>query len=50
MVVENQNGNKTLNPDKILQMSVLFLADPTSGYSQAYLDYVIFTENGPLNP
>jgi len=50
MVVENQNGNKTLNPDKILQMSVLFLADPTSGYSQAYLDYVIFTENRPLNP
>jgi len=50
MVIDGQNGNKTLNPDKVIQMSILFLADPTSGYSQGYLDYVIFTENGPLNP
>jgi hypothetical protein len=28
----------------------LMLANPSSGYSQLYLDYVVFTSNGPLQP
>ena len=43
-------GNGLHEPDKLVQVSVLFLANPTSGYSQGYLDYLIFTENGPLIP
>ncbi|MEN9348849.1 MAG: hypothetical protein RLZZ77_2360 [Bacteroidota bacterium] len=43
-------GNGLREPDKLLQVSMLFLANPTSGYSQGYLDYMIFTENGPLIP
>lgn len=43
-------GNGLHEPDKLLQVSVLFLANPTSGYSQTYMDYLIFTENGPLQP
>lgn len=44
------NGNALHNPDKLNQVELLFLADPSTGYSQAFLDYVIFTEGGPLNP
>lgn len=44
------NGNGNFEPDKLWRISLLFLANPNSGYSQAYLDYVIFTENGPLKP
>lgn len=43
-------GNGLHEPDKLLQVSVLFLANPTSGYSQSYMDYMIFTENAPLQP
>ena len=44
------NGNNLREPHKLSQISVLMLADPTSGYSRALLDYVIFTEGGPLAP
>ncbi len=43
-------GNKQHNPDALTRLSVLMLADPSSGYSQTLMDYVIFTENAPLNP
>ncbi len=43
-------GNGVHEPDKILFTEVLFLADPSSGYSQTLMDYIIFTENGPLQP
>lgn len=43
-------GNGLREPDKIHQVEFLFLANPSSGYSQMYLDYVIFTEGGPLEP
>jgi hypothetical protein len=46
----NPAGNKLHEPDKLTQIQLLFLADPTTGYSQALLDYVIFTEGGPLKP
>ncbi len=43
-------GNGIREPHKCLRVSVLFLAAPTSGYTQGYIDYLIFTENGPLQP
>lgn len=44
------NGNGLHEPDKIIQISVLFLADPSSGYSQTLMDYMIFTEGKALQP
>jgi hypothetical protein len=43
-------GNGIREPDKIHQVEFLFLANPSSGYSQIYLDYVVFTSNGPWEP
>lgn len=43
-------GNGVYEPQKLLTVSVLFLANPATGYSQNYIDYLIFTENGPLQP
>lgn len=43
-------GNGVHEPHKLLQLSVLFLADPSSGYSQTLMDNIIFTENGPIEP
>lgn len=43
-------GNGIREPHKLKEISVLFLANPTSGYSQSYMDYLIFTQNGPLIP
>lgn len=42
------NGNKIHNPDMLHMISCLFLANPASGYSQADMDYIIFTEGAPL--
>lgn len=44
------NGNGIHEPDKLLEVRTLFLADPASGYSQTFMDYMIFTENEGLNP
>lgn len=41
-------GNAQHNPDKLHTLSCLFLANPASGYSQALMDYIIFTSDGPL--
>ncbi|MFM7813501.1 MAG: hypothetical protein ACKO66_03175 [Flavobacteriales bacterium] len=43
-------GNGLHEPDKLLQVSVLFLANPASGYSQCLMDNIVFTEGGPLQP
>ncbi len=43
-------GNGIREPHKLKQISMLYLANPTSGYAQSYLDYMIFTENAPLRP
>lgn len=43
-------GNGVYEPNKLLMVSALFLANPNSGYSQAYMDYIIFTQGGPLVP
>jgi len=44
------NGNGTHNPDKINKVSVLHLANPSSGFAKSGLDYIIFTENEALEP
>lgn len=44
------NGNGIHEPEKLLELRLLFLADPSSGYSQTLMDYIIFTENAPLEP
>lgn len=44
------SGNGVHEPNKLWRVSVLFLANPASGYSQAFLDYVVFTEGQPLIP
>lgn len=44
------SGNGIHEPQKLFNIRVLFLADPTSGYSQTLMDYMMFTEFEPLNP
>ena len=43
-------GNGLHEPNKVIEVSVLFLANPTSGYSKTWLDYMIFTEGSALEP
>ncbi len=43
-------GNGIHEPNKVIEVSVLFLANPTSGYSKTWLDYMIFTEGSALEP
>lgn len=44
------NGNGNFDPDKLNKVSFLHLADPSSGFAKSGLDYIIFTENAPLQP
>ena len=46
----NPIGNGLHEPDKLFQVSILFLANPSSGFSASGLDYMIFTEGSPLAP
>jgi hypothetical protein len=43
-------GEGTHQSDKIRSINMLHLANPTSGFAKSKLDYMIFTENAPLNP
>jgi hypothetical protein len=43
-------GNGVYEPHKLIQVSMLFLANPTSGYANAYLDYITFTQGAALVP
>lgn len=43
-------GDGAFDPDKLNKVSVLHLANPSSGFAKSGLDYMIFTENGPLQP
>ncbi len=43
-------GNGIKEPQKLFQVSVLFLANPSTGYSQVYMDNLIFTQNNPFQP
>ena len=44
------SGNGVFEPNKLMQINMLHLANPSSGYAKSKLDYLIFTENGPLKP
>ena len=44
------NGEGTHQSNKIKTINMLHLANPNSGFAKAKLDYMIFTENAPLNP
>ena len=44
------NGEGTHQSNKIRTINMLHLANPNSGFAKAKLDYMIFTENAPLNP
>jgi len=43
-------GNGVKDPNKLFQVSVLFLADPATGYSQTLIDNMVFTVNEPFQP
>jgi len=43
-------GNGLHEPNKLRQISMLHLANPSMGFASSKLDLVIFTENGPLTP
>lgn len=44
------NGNGVREPHKLNQVNILFLANPATGYANARLDYMIFTEGAALEP
>jgi hypothetical protein len=44
------NGEGTHQSNKIRTINMLHLANPNSGFAKAKIDYMIFTENAPLNP
>ena len=41
-------GNGLHEPDKLHRVSILFLANPSSGYAECDTDMLCFTENAPL--
>lgn len=43
-------GNGNREPNKLWKVSLLYLANPSSGYAQTYMDYACFTEGEALNP
>lgn len=43
-------GNQQQNPERLLKISALHLADPSSGFSKTKMDYLIFTDNKALEP
>ena len=43
-------GNQLHNPDKLVKISTLHLANPATGFSKTKMDYIIFTENSALEP
>jgi hypothetical protein len=43
-------GNGLHEPNKIINTRLLFLANPATGYSETFVDYIIFTQNQALVP
>jgi hypothetical protein len=43
-------GNGLRNPNKLGKISMLHLANPANGFASSKLDYIIFTDNTPLQP
>ena len=44
------NGNAVHNPDKIGKISMLHLADKTGGFASTKIDYIMFSDNQPIQP
>jgi hypothetical protein len=44
------SGNGVFEPNKLMQINMLHLANPKSGFAKSKLDYLIFTEGKPLEP
>ncbi len=43
-------GNGQHNPDKIGKISMLHLANPNNGFASTKIDYIVFTNDKPLEP
>ncbi len=43
-------GNGLKNPEKLTKISMLHLADKALGFASSKMDYLIFTNGGPLEP
>lgn len=43
-------GNGIHEPNKIINTRLLFLANPATGFSETWVDYIIFTQNQALVP
>lgn len=43
-------GNKQHNPNHLMRLSALHLANPSSGFAKTKMDYIIFTESKSLEP
>jgi hypothetical protein len=50
MINPDAAGNGVHDPHRIKQINMLHLANPDFGFASSKLDYLIFTENGPLKP
>lgn len=44
------SGNNLREPEKLLSVEYLLLIDPAKGEARCNLDFLIFTEGGPLQP
>lgn len=44
------SGNGVFEPNKLMQINMLYLANPKTGFAKSKLDYLIFTEGKPLEP
>ncbi len=44
------SGNGLREANKLHNVRVLDLANPDTGYTQVYIDFIIFTEGAPLQP
>jgi hypothetical protein len=43
-------GNGLHNPNKLSKISMLHLANPNNGFAETKLDYLMFSNNKPLQP
>ncbi len=48
-ITGNGIGGGIHNPNKLNSVNMLHLANPTSGLAKSKLDYIIFTQNGPVS-
>lgn len=43
-------GNALHNPDRLSKISMLHLANPSNGFASTKIDFIMFTNNKPLEP